>query len=54
MARAIEVLSTLQPPEPLIGDDVARWLDARAARVPQAQGIKTLAALTVRIPRRRR
>jgi len=54
VARAIELLSTLPPPEPLIGDDVARWLDARAVRALQAQGIKTLAALTVRIPRRRR
>lgn len=54
VARAIEVLATLPPPEPLIGDDVERWLDPRAARALQAQGIKTLAALTVRIPRRRR
>lgn len=54
VARAIEVLATLQPPEPLIGDDVAQWLDPRAVRALQAQGIKTLAALTVRIPRRRR
>jgi site-specific recombinase XerD len=54
VARAIEVLATLPTPEPLIGDDVAQWLDARAARALQAQGIKTLAALTVHIPRRRR
>lgn len=54
VARAIEVLATLPPPAPLIGDDVARWLDPRAVRALQAQGIKTLAALTVRIPRRRR
>jgi hypothetical protein len=54
VARAIEVLARLPPPEPLIGDDVTRWLDPRAVRALQAQGIKTLAALTVRIPRRRR
>jgi len=54
VAHAIEVLATLPPPEPLVGDDVARWLDPRAVRALQAQGIKTLAALTVRIPRRRR
>jgi hypothetical protein len=54
IAHAIEVLPTLVAPEPLIGDDIARWLAPRAVRALQAQGIKTLAALTVRIPRRRR
>jgi site-specific recombinase XerD len=54
VARAMEVLATLPPPEPLVGDDIERWLDPRAVRVLQAQGIKTLAGLTVRIPRRRR
>lgn len=52
--RAIELLPSLQVPEPLIGDDIAAWLEPRAVRALQAQGIKTLAALTVRIPRRRR
>lgn len=52
--RAIEDLPTLPVPEPLIGDDVDRWLEPRAARVLKACGLKTLAALTVRIPRRRR
>jgi site-specific recombinase XerD len=54
VARAIEVLANLPTPEPLIGDDIAQWLDTRAVRPLRAQGIKTLAALTVRIPRRRR
>lgn len=54
VARAIELLPTLSPPQPLIGDDIAQWLHPRAVRALQAQGIKTLAALTVRIPRRRR
>lgn len=54
VARAIELLPTLPRPEPLIGDDIAQWLHPRAVRALQAQGIKTLAALTVRIPRRRR
>jgi site-specific recombinase XerD len=54
VARAIELLPDLPLPEPLIGDDIAQWLDPRAARVLREQGIKTLAALTVRIPRRRR
>ena len=54
VARAIEALSSLPAPEPQIGDDIAQWLDPRAVRVLHAHGIKTLVALTVRIPRRRR
>ena len=54
VARAIELLPSLVLPEPLIGDDIAAWLEPRAVAALQAQGIKTLAALTVRIPRRRR
>jgi site-specific recombinase XerD len=53
-ARAIELLPSLPTPEPLIGDDVAQWLDARSATALHAHGVKTLASLTVRIPRRRR
>jgi site-specific recombinase XerD len=54
VSRAIDLLPDLVPPEPLIGDDVATWLEPRAAQALLATGIKTLAALTVRIPRRRR
>lgn len=54
VARAIDVLPSLPMPQPLIGDDIEQWLDPRAVHALQAQGIKTLAALTVRIPRRRR
>lgn len=54
VARAIERLPTLALPEPLIGDDVAQWLEPRAVRALKAQGLQTLAALTLRIPRRRR
>ncbi|TXI78796.1 MAG: integrase [Flavobacteriales bacterium] len=54
VAKAIALLPTLVPPVPLIGDDVAQWLPPRAAQALHAHGIKTLAALTVRIPRRRR
>lgn len=54
VARAIELLPALVPPEPLIGDDIVQWLSPRAAKALHAQGIKTLAALTLRIPRRRR
>ncbi|AET95177.1 integrase (plasmid) [Burkholderia sp. SFA1] len=50
---AIEALRTARPPEPAIADDVALWFSPRAARVLHAQGITTLADLTVRIPRRR-
>ena len=51
---AIETLRHLPAPVPLVTDEVGRWLPARAARAKQAHGIKTLAELTVRIPRRRR
>ena len=51
---AIETLRRLPPPAPLVTDAVERWLPTRAARVIEAHGIKTLAELTVRIPRRRR
>jgi site-specific recombinase XerD len=51
---AIETLRHLPAPTPLVTDEVDRWLPARAARAMQAHGIKTLAELTVRIPRRRR
>ena len=54
IAKAVELLSTLVAPEPLIGDDVAQWLPRRVAHSLHSQGIKTLAALTLRIPRRRR
>ena len=53
-ARAIDVLRDAPAPVPLIGDDVGRWLSPRVAGALRAQGIQTLAALTVRIPRRRR
>lgn len=54
VARAIDELHAAAPPVPLIGDDVDRWLPPRAVSALRAHGIKTLAALTVRIPRRRR
>jgi len=54
VARAIDVLREAPVPMPLIGDDVDLWLSPRAVSALRSQGIKTLAALTVRIPRRRR
>lgn len=51
--QAVETLRTLPLPTPQIGDDIARWLPDRAVRALHAAGIRTLADLTVRIPRRR-
>lgn len=51
--RAIEVLRHIPVSVPEIGDPVRRWLPVRIARVLEMQGIKTLADLTVRIPRRK-
>jgi site-specific recombinase XerD len=53
-SQAIEQLRTLPAPIPLIGDDISPWLPPRSVRALRAHGIKTLAELTVRIPRRRR
>ncbi|MFL9998889.1 phage integrase family protein [Paraburkholderia sediminicola] len=52
--RAIETLRSLPAPQPQISDDVGQWLTPRSAKALHAHGIRTLADLTVRIPRRRR
>lgn len=52
--EAIETLRHLVVPTPQVTDDVERWLPVRAARAIKAHGFRTLAQLTVRIPRRRR
>ncbi|WP_175950730.1 site-specific integrase [Burkholderia sp. BCC0405] len=54
VARAIEVLRYLPLPEPLISDEIDVWLPPRIVATLRAHGIRTLADLTVRIPRRRR
>ncbi|KVX25881.1 integrase [Burkholderia ubonensis] len=54
VARAIETLRNLPEPAPLITDAVEVWLPQRIAEALHAHGIRTLADLTVRIPRRRR
>jgi site-specific recombinase XerD len=54
VARAIETLRSLPAPVPHIADDIDRWLPPRAVAALRAHGIRTLADLTVRIPRRRR
>jgi Phage integrase protein len=54
VATAIEQLRIAVVPTPLIGDGVERWLEPRVATVLRNAGIKTLADLTLRVPRRRR
>lgn len=52
--EAIETLRQLPPPVPQLTDSVGGWLPVRAGRALEAHGIRTLADLTVRVPRRRR
>lgn len=54
VTAAIETLRNLSVPAPMIADLVELWLPARIAAALHAHGIRTLADLTVRIPRRRR
>ncbi len=54
VVHAIDVLRSAVAPSPLIGDDVGLWLPPRVVGALRSHGIHTLAALTVRIPRRRR
>ena len=54
VAHAIDALRLAPEPTPRITDDVRLWLPKRAANSLYAQDIKTLAQLTVRVPRRRR
>ncbi|KWI26340.1 site-specific integrase [Burkholderia stagnalis] len=51
--RAIRTLQFLPAPQPQITDDVALWFAPRTVSALHAYGIRTLAELTVRIPRRR-
>ena len=53
VADAIESIRSAAPRQPLLGDEVSFWFPERIARVLNAQRIRTLADLTVRIPRRR-
>ncbi|WP_175887262.1 phage integrase family protein [Burkholderia contaminans] len=54
VTRAIETLRSLPAPAPHIADAIDQWLPARVVVALQTHGIRTLADLTVRIPRRRR
>ncbi|MGF6482915.1 hypothetical protein QFZ91_005142 [Paraburkholderia sp. JPY419] len=51
---ALDMLPSLQAPQPQVTDPVDIWLPVRVAAVLHQHGIRTLADLTVRIPRRRR
>lgn len=52
--QAIDLLRSLPAPVPAISDDIALWLTPRTVAALRAHDIDTLAALTVRVPRRRR
>ncbi|WP_157271506.1 phage integrase family protein [Azohydromonas aeria] len=54
VAQAVEALRNAPIPQPLIGDEVGRWLPPRVAAVLRQAGIRTLAELTLRVPRRKR
>ena len=54
VAEAVETLAALPLPSPAVTDDIDGWLPPRSVRALRAHGIKTLADLTVRVPRRRR
>lgn len=47
-------LERLAPASPLLGDELERWLPARIAKTLRAASMRTLADLTLRVPRRRR
>ena len=53
-AAAIETLRGMPTPQPLLGDAVERWLPLRLVGVLHAAGIRTLADLSLRVPRRQR
>jgi hypothetical protein len=53
VVQALDVLRRAAVPEPQVADDVGHWLPPRVVRALQAAGIRTLADLTVRVPRRR-
>ena len=54
VVQAIDVLRHLPVPQPHISDEIGEWLPPRVVVSLQAHGIRTLADLTVRIPRRSR
>ena len=53
-AAAIETLRGMPLPQPVIGDAIERWLPSRLVGVLHVASIRTLADLTLRVPKRRR
>ena len=51
---AMDLLPRLPRPQPLVTDEVQTWFSGRLGATLRKAGIKTLADLTVRVPRRRR
>lgn len=51
--QAIDYLRDASVPEPLVTDDIGKWFPARTCQALRGHGIRTLADLTVRVPRRR-
>ena len=51
--QALDVLPLVPVPLPLVSDAVESWLPSRVIPVLRRHGIRTLADLTVRVPRRR-
>jgi site-specific recombinase XerD len=51
--HAVDVLRSTPAPEPRLSDDLSRWLAPRAVAALKTQRIRTLAELTMRVPRRR-
>lgn len=51
---ALDILRTLAIPQPQVSDPIGAWLPPRVVPVLHQHGMRTLADLTVRIPRRRR
>jgi hypothetical protein len=54
LVAAVDTLRSAPVPSPLIGDEVDRWFGPRTVTVLHAAGLRTLADLTVRVPRRQR
>jgi site-specific recombinase XerD len=52
--RALDVLPSLPVPQPQVSDTIDAWLSPRVVPMLHRHGIRTLADLTVRIPRRQR
>ncbi len=53
IASAIEALRTSQARAPFLGDAVAEWLSPRTSETLKGAGLKTLAAVAMRMARRR-